>query len=365
MSNQENVVAMVGTPCQIIAAENMSYFQDYLGESPVDIKVGLFCMENFSYHYLNQLLEERNIQLKDVSECRVEKGHMWFYLTDGQIQKIPLKEVKTCMRKNCEVCMDYTSELSDLSVGSVGSPDGWSTVIARTVKGLELLKKAEEDNYIETKPMTDSGIALIKKLACQKKEENKKKIKKRESVARPVIYRRFITDKQFREEVADCQFEDLKADVIDVGTCVLCGSCEYICPDDIIKIEDRKPRIKGQCPPDCNLCYVACPRTYLPVEVASPDLDQKPLGDYMKIVSAKASLVKGQDGGVVTALLSYALSDGIVDEALVVDKSSAEPWRPKVKLTSNIDDVLRASGTKYAACPVFKGLKSKNIKEEL
>ncbi|HNR26949.1 MAG TPA: coenzyme F420 hydrogenase/dehydrogenase beta subunit N-terminal domain-containing protein, partial [Methanobacteriaceae archaeon] len=155
------------------------------------------------------------------------------------------------------------------------------------------------------------------------------------------------------------------ADVIDVGTCVLCGSCEYICPDDIIKIEDRKPRIKGQCPPDCNLCYVACPRTYLPVEVASPDLDQKPLGDYMKIVSAKASLVKGQDGGVVTALLSYALSDGIVDEALVVDKSSAEPWRPKVKLTSNIDDVLRASGTKYAACPVFKGLKSKNIKEEL
>ena len=363
MNHQDNKVAMVGTPCQIIAAGKMNHFQDVLGESPVDIKVGLFCMENFSYHYLNQLLEEHDIQLKDVAECRVEKGHMWFYLTDGQVLKIPLKEAKTCMRKNCEVCMDYTSELSDLSVGSVGSPAGWSTVIARTVKGLELLQKAEEDNYLETRALTDSGLELIKKLANQKKEENKKEIKKRESVARPVIYRRFITDKQFREEVAQCQFEDLKADVIDVGTCVLCGACEYTCPEDIVKIEDRKPRIKGQCPPDCNLCYVACPRTYLPVEVASQDLDHKPLGDYLKIVSAKASLVKGQDGGVATALLNYALSKKLVDEVLVVDKSSAEPWKPEVKLTQDTDDVIKASGTKYAACPVFKGLKT--MKEEL
>ena len=358
MNHQDNKVAMVGTPCQIIAAGKMNHFQDVLGESPVDIKVGLFCMENFSYHYLNQLLEEHDIQLKDVAECRVEKGHMWFYLTDGQVLKIPLKEAKTC-----EVCMDYTSELSDLSVGSVGSPAGWSTVIARTVKGLELLQKAEEDNYIETRPLTDSGLELIKKLSNQKKEENKKEIKKRESVARPVIYRRFITDKQFREEVAQCQFEDLKADVIDVGTCVLCGACEYTCPEDLVKIEDRKPRIRGQCPPDCNLCYVACPRTYLPVEVASQDLDHKPLGDYLKIVSAKASLVKGQDGGVATALLNYALSKELVDQVLVVDKSSAEPWKPEVKLTRDTDDVIKASGTKYAACPVFKGLKT--MKEEL
>ena len=43
--------------------------------------------------------------------------------------------------------MDFTSELSDISVGSVGSEEGWSTIIVRTDKGLELLKNAEKDEY--------------------------------------------------------------------------------------------------------------------------------------------------------------------------------------------------------------------------
>jgi coenzyme F420 hydrogenase subunit beta len=363
MKNQEKV-AMVGTPCQIIAAEKMEHFDDLLGNPLVNIKIGLFCMENFSYYYLNQLLEEHNIQLKDVSEIRVEKGHMWFYLTDGQVLKIPLKEAKTCMRKNCQVCMDYTSELSDLSVGSVGSPPGWSTVIVRTNKGLDLLNKAENDHYVETKPLSESGQKLIEKLSNNKKTENKEEIKKRESVARPVIYRRFITDSQFRDEVIDCQFSDLKSDVIDVGTCVLCGACEFICPENIVKIEDRKPRIKGECPPECNLCYVACPRTYLPQEVCSHDLDNRPLGDYLKIVSAKASLVKGQDGGIATALLNYSLTHNLADRVMVVDKSSSNPWKPKVKLTKNTDDVSKAAGTKYAACPVFKALETYKKEKE-
>ena len=40
--NQNDKVAMVGTPCQIIAAQKMDHFSDILGESPVDIKIGLF-----------------------------------------------------------------------------------------------------------------------------------------------------------------------------------------------------------------------------------------------------------------------------------------------------------------------------------
>jgi coenzyme F420 hydrogenase subunit beta len=47
----------------------------------------------------------------------------------------------------------------------------------------------------------------------------------------------------------------------------------------------------------------------------------------------------------------------MVDDVMVVDKSSAELWKPEAKLTDNIRDVLNASGTKYAACPIFKSLK--------
>ena len=38
-SNNEKV-AIVGTPCHMIAATKMDEFSDILGESPIDIKIG-------------------------------------------------------------------------------------------------------------------------------------------------------------------------------------------------------------------------------------------------------------------------------------------------------------------------------------
>jgi len=356
-SETKDKVALVGTPCHMTAAAKIDTFSDYLGESPLDIKIGLFCMENFSYSYMKQLLEENGYDMKDVIECRVEKGYFWFYLTEGRLFKILLKEAKSCMRKNCQICMDYTSEDSDISVGSVGSPEGWSTIIVRTEKGLKLLEDAEEDNYITTKQIEDSGLKILKNLARKKKKENKAEITKREHVGRPVLYRRYISEDDFAEEVRECQFKDLKGDVIDVGACVLCGACLLACPENIIVIEDRKPQLKGKCPEGCNLCYVACPRTYNPKKEPLIESDKKPLGDYLKIVSAQAPMIKGQDGGVATTLLNYALAQKVVDQVVVVDKNRNHPWKPVSKLTNNLAEVLSASGTKYAACPVFKSLK--------
>lgn len=355
-------VALVGTPCHIIAAEKMDHYSNIIGDVPVDFKLGLFCMENFSHTYLKKFLSKNDIEMDAVKEFRVEKGQFWAYLKNGEIFKIPLSKAKTCMRKNCQVCMDYTSELADLSVGSVGSAPGWSTVIARTEKGLKTLQQAESEGYIETKPIPDSGIVLLEKLANKKKKENREEIKNRESVARPVLYRRYINDEEFTEEVASCQFADLKSDVIDVGSCVLCGACYYACPENIIAIEDRKPQLKGDCPPECNLCYVACPRTYLSQEILNRELDQKPLGNYIKILSARATRVEGQDGGVVTALLNYLLKENITKQAIVVDKMDDNPWKPEAILTSDVDDVKKAAGTKYSACPVFKVLKDNTEK---
>jgi coenzyme F420 hydrogenase subunit beta len=345
---------MVGTPCQILAATKMDRFMD---EFPVDLKIGLFCMENFSYSYMKEMLKEYDTDMDDVKQFRIEKGHLWLYKKDGEVIKIPLDKAKKCMRKNCQVCMDFTSEQSDVSVGSVGSPEGWSTVVIRTDKGLKLVEAAEKDNYIETKPISEGGLKIMEKLANEKKNENKAEIAKRENIARPVLYRRGISEGEFIDEVSACQFGDLKGDVIDIGACVLCGACVYACPEEIVEIRDRKPQIKGSCPERCNICYVSCPRTYVPDEILSKNLDMEPFGEYIKIVSAKAGKIEGQDGGVATALLTYALSNNMVDDVMVVDKSSTELWKPEAKLTDNIAEVLKASGTKYAACPIFKPLK--------
>lgn len=351
--------AIIGTPCHMTAAAKMDMFTNFLGESTLKIKIGLFCMENFSYSYMKQLLENYGYDMKDVVKCRVEKDNLWFYLTENRMFKLPLKEAQRCMRKNCQICMDFTSEQSDISVGSVGSPDGWSTIILRTEKGLKLLKNAEMDGYIKTKNLRPNGLKILENLANKKKIKNKEEIMKREYSGRPVLYQRYIPQDDFAKEVRECQFEDLKGDVVDIGSCVLCGACVLVCPEDIVKIEDRKPQLKGKCPQDCNLCYVACPRTYMPQDEPILDTSKKPLGNYMKIVSAQAPRIKGQDGGVATALLNYALSKKMVDEVMVVDKKRDQPWKPEAKLTSDVADVLSASGTKYSACPIFKSLKSR------
>jgi coenzyme F420 hydrogenase subunit beta len=71
-------------------------------------------------------------------------------------------------------------------------------------------------------------------------------------------------------------------------------------------------------------------------------------------------MLKGQDGGVATALLNYTLSKKLVDDVVVVDKNDSEAWKPEPILTDNVADVLKAAGTKYAACSVFTPLKKLN-----
>ena len=61
-------------------------------------------------------------------------------------------------------------------------------------------------------------------------------------------------------------------------------------------------------------------------------------------------------------MIDYLLTDGIVTDALIVDKKDDLAWKPYAKLTNEIDEVVKSGGTKYSVCPVFKPLK--NIKEE-
>ncbi|MFY9638731.1 MAG: Coenzyme F420 hydrogenase/dehydrogenase, beta subunit C-terminal domain, partial [Methanobacterium sp.] len=54
-TTKQEKVAFIGTPCHMVAASKLDRFSDILGESPIDIKIGLFCMENFSYSYMKKL----------------------------------------------------------------------------------------------------------------------------------------------------------------------------------------------------------------------------------------------------------------------------------------------------------------------
>ena len=130
----EHRIAMVGTPCEIMAASKLQYYT----ESPIDVKLGLFCMENFSYKYFVNLLKEYDLKMDDIEKFQIEKGFVFLLLKTKETVKIPLSVAKRIIRKNCNICVELTSETSDISIGSIGSEEGWSTLIIRTEKGEEI-----------------------------------------------------------------------------------------------------------------------------------------------------------------------------------------------------------------------------------
>ncbi|MEE0901866.1 MAG: Coenzyme F420 hydrogenase/dehydrogenase, beta subunit C-terminal domain [Methanobrevibacter sp.] len=345
-------IAMVGTPCEIMAASKLQYYTD----SPIDVKLGLFCMENFSYRYFENLLEEYGLKMDDIDKFQIEKGFVFLLLKNKETVKIPLSVAKRIIRKNCSICVELTSETSDISIGSIGSEDGWSTLIIRTKKGEEIVNGAIEQEFIESRDLNESQFKLLNRLAQNKISKNLETIERREFLARPVLYQREKSDASINREILESDFSDLKSNVIDVGACVLCGACEYVCPDSLITIDDTKPIMRGTCPENCHLCFRVCPRTFIHEDLRNDN--SKPIGDFIKVLSVKSlKHTQGQDGSIVTTLIDYLLSNKIVTEALVVDKKDDLAWKPYAKITSAIDEVVKSGGTKYSVCPVFKPLK--------
>ena len=348
----ERRIAMVGTPCEIMAASKLQHYTD----SPIDVKLGLFCMENFSYKYFVNLLNEYGLKMDDIEKFRIEKGYVSLLLKNKETINIPLSNAKRIIRKNCNICVELTSETSDLSIGSIGSEDGWSTVIVRTEKGEEIIEGALEQEFIEAKDFTESQFKLLNRIAESKINKNLEFVERREFLARPVLYQRTKSDDSIAADISQSNFQDLKANVIDVGACVLCGACEYACPDSLIRIDDTKPIMKGECPEDCHACFAVCPRTFIPENLRNDN--SKAIGDYMKVITVRSlKHTQGQDGSIVTTLIDYLLTNKIVTDALIVDKQDHLAWKPYAKLTNAIDDVIKSGGTKYSVCPVFKALR--------
>lgn len=349
----EDKIAIVGTPCEIMAASKIQHYT----QTPIDFKIGLFCMENFSYSYFVKLLKTMDLTMDEIEKFRIEKGYAFLNLKNGKQVKISLSKAKTVVRKNCNICAELTSETSDISVGSIGSESGWSTIIIRTEKGEKIIEDAIKQKYLKAKELTPSQLKLLERISSNKTKTNYENIESRESRARPVLYLRDKTDESIMEEILESNFDDLRANVINVGACVLCGACEYVCPDDLILIKNTKPRKKRKkCPEDCHMCFAVCPRTFIPIDLRN-DLT-KTIGDYKKILTVKSlKHNEGQDGVVVTTILDYLLSNNIVTQTLVVDKKENLAWKPYAKLTKDVDEIVKASGTKYSVCPVFKPLK--------
>ncbi|MBP2142946.1 coenzyme F420 hydrogenase subunit beta [Methanococcus voltae] len=186
-------VGFVGTPCQVQSIRKMLKYPIGYRHVPdkIALVMGIFCMENFPYNGLKTIIEEHcGIKMEDVAKTDIGKGKFWVYSKWGDVKTIKLKDTHPYEQHACHVCMDYTAELADISTGSVGSPDGWSTIFIRTAKGEAFYKAMEEAGVIEIKNIDDvkPGLGLVEKLANSKKENNGKERAHRKEIGLPLPY---------------------------------------------------------------------------------------------------------------------------------------------------------------------------------
>jgi len=95
-------------------------------------------MENFPYKSIQMIVEDHaGTKLQATKKMEIGKGKFTVITERGASVALPLKITHKYEQPGCHVCLDYVANLGDISTGSVGSPDGWSTVFIRTKKGEE------------------------------------------------------------------------------------------------------------------------------------------------------------------------------------------------------------------------------------
>lgn len=167
-------VGLVGTPCQAKAVRRIQ--TSPLGNrrlaQAMGMTIGLFCMESYGYDKLIETyIASKGIDARSVTKVGIKKGSFIAWAGEKELLRVPLKEIDEFVRQSCRRCDDFTAEYADISVGGVGCPNGYSTIIARTEKGLDLLMKAEKAGYLELRELKpeEKGYQKVLNMAQAKR----------------------------------------------------------------------------------------------------------------------------------------------------------------------------------------------------
>ena len=161
-------IAFVGTPCEIRTGRKIQ--QQLLSKYP-DLKiiiVGLFCFEAFEYKKLKEATQQLlGVDLDKAEETRINKGN-FIVNVDGTEFSAKVKDFHGAIQGGCLYCNDFTGRIADVSVGSVGSREGYSTVIVRSDVGKNLFLNVD---------CTTEGVNIedvVKLAKLKKKRANEK-----------------------------------------------------------------------------------------------------------------------------------------------------------------------------------------------
>ncbi len=165
-------VAIVGLPCQIRAFEKMKKLGLKLFEGLSLVSIGLFCTHNFTYEKILSLTKDLKISVGDLAKISIRKGKLVFTTRDGASALYSLSKASKDMRAACMQCPEFISPYADLNVGSIGSSEGWSTVLVMSSVGKRILTRAVNWGFIEAKPLSIEGRDAVFKFIEKKVRES-------------------------------------------------------------------------------------------------------------------------------------------------------------------------------------------------
>ena len=164
---------------------------------------------------------------------------------------------------------------------------------------------------------------------------------------------------------------DLYKEVVTSGLCTGCAACIVVCPHDVLNYTDgdgiyRPWKVEADGGPTdcthgvkgCTMCTRACPRfrtweteidSFMFGRERTADEVAGIVGDILLVRAADESVrANGQDGGLVSAILIWALEHGVIDAALVSAlEGDGTSWKAVPAVARTRDEVLATAGSRY------------------
>ncbi len=133
-------IAIVGTPCEVRAARKIQQSLKRDAPDAEIVIIGLFCLENFSHDKLKEETKRLlGVDIDKAKKTQIRQGKFTVQL-EGKEYSCRVKDLGKAVEKGCHYCSDFSAQFADISVGSAGSQNGYSTVIVRSDVGKKLLE---------------------------------------------------------------------------------------------------------------------------------------------------------------------------------------------------------------------------------
>lgn len=173
-------LAVVGTPCQITTIRKMQLLH-IIPSHIVNFTIGLFCFENFLINNdgVKFLTKKLGTDFDQIEKINLKEDFI-VRLKDGKVHHIDLEDLGPIIRPTCLACIDFSNYSADISVGGIGSPDGYTTTLVRNQATQRLINLAISQGYLEETTPRDA-LEKIKKMAERKKNRGQKTLLERKT----------------------------------------------------------------------------------------------------------------------------------------------------------------------------------------